>query len=106
MSAVADERVAETGGPRGDDGGLPRQEDLEETTEERKPKRMADPLKPSAKEVEEHGLTHLPYRSWCWVCVHGKAKNAPHAKVKEERTIPEIHLDFAFLGPGTHRMRR
>ena len=31
--------------------------------------------------------------------MHGKAKNAPHAKVKEERTIPEIHLDFAFWGP-------
>ena len=57
MSAVADEAT--------EAGGLPRQEHAEETTEERKPKRMADPRKPSAKEVAEHELTHLPYRSWC-----------------------------------------
>jgi hypothetical protein len=32
-------------------------------------KRMADPKKPSAEEVAKHELFHLPYRSWCDVCV-------------------------------------
>ncbi len=36
-----------------------------ETSEERKPKKMADPMKPTAKEVGERGTTHLPHRSWC-----------------------------------------
>ena len=70
----------------------------EEPVEERKPRRMMDPIKPSTREVEEHELTHLPYRSGCWICVHGKAKNAPHKIGKDERMLPEIHFDFMFMG--------
>ncbi len=44
MSAYVDEAI--------EAGGLPRQEDAEETTEKRKMTRVTDPLKPSAKEVE------------------------------------------------------
>ena len=32
-----------------------------ENSEVRKPRRMADPMKPTKKEVEEHEITHLPY---------------------------------------------
>ena len=28
---------------------------------------------PSAAEVEEHNLTHLPFRDWCAFCIQGKA---------------------------------
>ena len=31
----------------------------------RKPKKMQDPKMPSQAEIEEHELTHLPFRSWC-----------------------------------------
>ena len=27
---------------------------------------------PSAKEVEEHNLTHLPFRDWCAFCIQGR----------------------------------
>ena len=31
----------------------------------RNPRRMLDPKLPSQREVDEHNLTHLPYRNWC-----------------------------------------
>ena len=37
--------------------------------DERRVKELVDPRKPTAKEVEEHERTHLPYRNWCGVCV-------------------------------------
>ena len=30
-----------------------------ETNEERRPRRMADPMKPTRREIEEHEITHL-----------------------------------------------
>ena len=27
------------------------------------------PTMPSAAEVEEHRISHIPYRCWCWPCV-------------------------------------
>ena len=30
------------------------------------------PTKPSAADVEEHNVTHIPYRSWCGSCVEGR----------------------------------
>ena len=41
-------------------------------------KKLQDPKKPSAEEVEEHEKTHLPYRSWCKACVKGRGKAMPH----------------------------
>ena len=50
----------------------------EESQKSRRLKKVADPTKPSAREVEEHEFTHLPYRNWLWTCVHGKGKNSSH----------------------------
>ena len=33
---------------------------------------------PSETEVEQHELTHLPFRSWCRHCVRAKGKKSPH----------------------------
>ena len=68
------------------------------TAEVRRPKKIADPKKPSEDEVREHELTHLPFRSWCWTCVHGRGRSMPHRRKEDERGLPEIHMDFAFLG--------
>ena len=35
----------------------------------RNPRRVLDPKLPSQREVNEHNLTHLPYRNWCKHCV-------------------------------------
>ena len=65
----------------------------------RKIQKMQDPIRPSQAEVEEHNLTHLPYRSWCKHCVRGRKKELPHRveKAAEERTMPEFHFDFAYF---------
>ena len=40
--------------------------------------------RPSKEDVEEHCLTHLPFRSWRKHCVRGKSKSGAHKK--KERT--------------------
>jgi hypothetical protein len=56
--------------------------------EEEKVKVIADPRKPTEKEVEKHCLTHLPYRNWCPVCVAGKGKDLDHRKdVRQDRGV-------------------
>ena len=47
------------------------QEDKEEenTEEGRRPATLQAPLRVSKQEREEHELTHMPYRSWCPICV-------------------------------------
>ena len=30
---------------------------------------LPSPLQPTAQEIEEHSIAHVPYRSWCEHCV-------------------------------------
>ena len=77
-------------------------EEVEETGEagKRGILKMLDPKLPSKAEIEEHEITHLPYRNWCRHCVVGRGKEAPHRKQEgdKEAGMPEIHWDFMFLG--------
>ena len=75
------------------------EEDEGPTTEDRKPKKIADPRRPRKEEVEAHELTHVPYRSWCEVCVRGRGKSRPHTAGRQERGLPELHFDYMFVGP-------
>ena len=60
---------------------------------------IGDPRKPSQKDVDEHELTHLPYRNWCAVCVRGKGKDLDHRKVVgDEREVSEYSFDYFFPG--------
>ena len=42
---------------------------------------LRDPGKPSKSEIEEHELTHIPFRPWCRACVLGRAKDKLHMKL-------------------------
>ena len=44
---------------------------------------MKETAEPTEKEVNEHNLTHLPFRTWCAHCIRGKAKNPPHKRQRE-----------------------
>ena len=47
--------------------------DGEQQVEEAEPFRKAmSPIMPPAAEVEEHRITHIPYRSWCKECNMGR----------------------------------
>ena len=65
----------------------------------RKLRGLGDPRKPTMAEVEEHRLTHLPYRNWCTVCVKAKGKDLDHwTAVTEERGVSEYAFDYCFPG--------
>jgi hypothetical protein len=44
----------------------------------RQMRKMADPCLPTRAEVEEHRLTHLPFRSWCPHCIKGRGAERGH----------------------------
>ena len=70
--------------------------------EARKARMPADPGRPTQKEVDEHNLSHWPFRSWCPHCVKGKAVSTPHHRAdhREERLhvtgVPTVSLDYCW----------
>ena len=64
----------------GDSGSEEKAEGEEEAQgqEVRVQKGLRDPGEPTPAEREEHERTHVPYRSWCSICVRTKAKGLPH----------------------------
>ena len=47
-------------------------EDIENESEVRQPKIIRDPRAPTEHERRAHRVSHLPYRSWCKICVQGR----------------------------------
>ena len=45
-------------------------------------KPIHQPRQPSKSEVEEHELTHIPFRCWCVHCVRGLGRSNPHKSAK------------------------
>ena len=52
---------------------------------------------PSKEEFAKHCLTHIPYRSWCPICVQSKKRNPSHARIKQGRGVPVFSIDYMFL---------
>jgi len=60
-------------------------------------KKMMDPCLPTKAEVEDHRLTHLPFRSWCPFCVKGRGVESGHYRAERDKdAIGEVHLDYCF----------
>ena len=71
----------------------------DEEGEAQQPHTLRDPGTPSPGEVEEHNITHMPFRSWCPACVHGKARDKHHQRRDQsEKGLPEVVFDYCFLG--------
>ena len=66
----------------------------------RVPLKTPDPRLP-AEEIDAHKLTHLPYRSWCPHCVRGKGKTMDHRRAGRDKLVPEIHVDYCYMGSKT-----
>ncbi len=49
-------------------------------------------------DIQDHNLTHLPFRSWCRHCVRGRGNELPHKKLQDEPGMIELHADLCFLG--------
>ena len=54
----------------------------------------------SQKELEEHMLTHIPYRSCSPHCISGRGQSDHHRQQlrDSDQEVPTISLDYAFLG--------
>ena len=64
-----------------------------EASNNTKPKRH--PNMPIQQEVDEHSLTHCPYRSWCTICIKAQGKEDQHVSVHECREeIPRFSMDY------------
>ena len=50
------------------------------------------PKQPTPQEILENNVTHLPYRSWCPICVQARGRQNNHPK--QHSKLPIIQLDF------------
>ena len=55
------------------------------------------PSLPSKAEVEEHRITHLPFRSWCKECIMGKALGEQRSSKHPPSKIAIIGIDYFFM---------
>ena len=62
-------------------------------------KTLTTPPQPTEAERELHNLTHMPFRSWCKICVQAKARKNYHKQVFDSR--PTVQVDYAFLVSST-----
>ena len=55
---------------------------------------------PTAKEVAEHEITHLPHRAWCAARVSGRSRDRSHKRLhnRENSSVPTIVFDYGFMG--------
>ena len=61
------------------------------------PRILPDPGQPTQKQLEDHRVDHLPYRSWCPECVAGRATGEQHQARVEAKTITTFSMDYLFL---------
>ena len=60
-------------------------------------KAVKSPPMPTQQEVDEHRVSHLPYRSWCPECVEAFGRERGHRRQEEHRTIPLVSCDYLYL---------
>ena len=71
-----------------------------EEEEARIPTIRRAPREPT-RQMNEHNITHLLFRSWCPCCIAAKAKHWPHRRARDvkgaEEGGPSIHMDYWFM---------
>eukprot|EP00435_Cladocopium_sp_Y103_P040755 s116_g11.t1 len=64
------------------------------------------PILPSQSEIDEHNVTHVPFRAWCPFCIRGRGLSSGHFSRRseaEEQQVPTISVDYMFLGDESTR---
>ena len=75
-------------------------EDIEEGV---KAKSIRKPQEPTRQEIEEHELTHVPFREWCVHCCKGKCRSSPHRVNKHKEAenavnaVTTISMDYMYM---------
>ncbi len=108
-----------TGEPTGERSheGIPLAPNIDETDgqqrldidsdEEVQPQKVKEsPSLPSRAEVEEHRVTHLPFRNWCRECVEGKALGEHrHPREGHGSKVPVVGIDYFYMTSKGLQMR-
>ena len=70
-----------------------------------RPKRQ--PIEPTEREVEEHAMTHCPYRPWCRICVEAQGKEDPHVSIHEcSEEILRFSMDYKEMSEYVNERKR
>ena len=90
--------VAQAPGPAPVGGGSEEELGEHPAEEARAARPSRDPGAPTQADRDAHAATHLPFRSWCEACVHGRQDAPPHFRQKRVAgEIPEVAFDYAFI---------
>ena len=84
-------------------GLVPKEGDEAEMTEARRAVFRKAPDEPSKDEIEAHMKTHVPFRSWCAICVKGRGRRGAHLQGAVEdggRDHTVLAIDCGFLKDG------
>ena len=73
--------------------------DEEQQEEHLKASAIASLHLPSRREVEEHNLTHIPFRSWCNHCLRGRGRRRRHNEGGggDDKAMTTYSIDFMYL---------
>ena len=66
-----------------------------------RPNIVKESVKPTKTEVDEHMVTHVPFRSWCPICVKGKSNVKGHYRISSENIeseVPVVSIDYMWMG--------
>ena len=55
------------------------------------------PYVPTKQEWIEHQITHVPYKSWCPICVKNAAVNNPHKLTHHFRGVAMFCMDYMYM---------
>ena len=88
------------------------QEVTPECDEAHTARRVTQPDQPTQKEIEEHELTHFPYRPWCIHCVRGQGINDAHKRKSESElqrerehcAVTTFSIDYGFINDSGQRV--
>ena len=65
-----------------------------------------NPILPSAADVEEHRLTHWPFRSWCKFCNLGRGTGEQHRRdAEKQRSIAIVGIDYWYITSSIMKKR-
>ncbi len=79
--------------------------EIRDTEEEVEPLKIAkNPLQPTQQQVEDHRISHNPYRTWCKWCIMGRALGEQHG-AGHPSGIPRIGVDYFFITAGGVKKR-
>lgn len=78
-----------------------------EVEEGQRAKPLPQPNQPTKAQIQEHELTHIPFRSWCVHCVKGKTRSAPHRPQVEEQDVGVTtwSMDYCFASENLEKDR-